>query len=153
MQLHARRVWSFDVDQARHSTSADAERQSMVRLLLNGPSAPIWVIQDRFGDSAASAATASLGLAIRRAALSRLPLSFIATPAGRRDRLLQMGLSSRNRFRRTIGEPIPCECLIPSASALGMLDCSIIEQHTPTTCLIELSPDQLCPCSFQLCAF
>ena len=50
--------------------SANGEREG-APLPLNGPSAPIWVIEDRLAISAASAATV-FALAIRRAALSRL---------------------------------------------------------------------------------
>jgi len=45
--------------------SADGEREG-APLPLNGPSAPIWVIEDRLAISAASAATV-FALAIRRA--------------------------------------------------------------------------------------
>jgi hypothetical protein len=67
------RVWSFDLDQARPPTFRNPSTRSDAAPDLNGPSAPIWVIEDRLAISAASAATV-FALAIRRAAgWSRAP--------------------------------------------------------------------------------
>ena len=51
--------------------SANRERKGTPTPPVNGPSAPIWVIEDLLAISVASAATV-FALAIRRAALSRL---------------------------------------------------------------------------------
>ena len=72
------------MDQVDTRRSANGEREG-APLPLNGPSAPIWVIEDRLAISAASAATV-FALAIRRAALSRLVESaraLVLMPGGR----------------------------------------------------------------------
>ena len=72
--------------------SANGEREG-APLLLNGPSAPIWVIEDRLAISAASAATV-FELAIRRAALSRLVESARALVLSRAEENTPVGPSS-----------------------------------------------------------
>jgi hypothetical protein len=65
------RVWGFDLDQARHPACREPGTEGTRSPSVNGPSARIWVIEDRLAIPAASAATV-FALAIRRAALSRL---------------------------------------------------------------------------------
>ena len=73
-------------------SSANGEREG-APLPLNGPSAPIWVIEDRLAISAASAATV-FALAIRRAALSRLVESARALVLSRAEEYTPVGPSS-----------------------------------------------------------
>ena len=78
--------------------SANGEREG-APLPLNGPSAPIGVIEDRLAISAASAATV-FALAIRRAALSRLVESARAL-------VLSRAKESRRWGRAAISPPSP----------------------------------------------
>ena len=81
--------------------SANGEREG-TPLPLNGPSAPIWVIEDRLAISAASAATV-FALAIRRAAgWSRAPALVLMqaaeyTPVGPSSNIAPLAGGSQKR--------------------------------------------------------